>query len=164
MSALAYLDPRRFRQLLVRSVALPAALMALLAVLLFWEVRQLLKADATADRSDAVLAGAVLVRQLRIDRETGLRGFLLTGNEVFLELEAVSGCWHPWMGWGRPPRGYFTWILPSLMSRFSPPLRTTSPALVWTVQGPEPWMVTEAVWLRPNVTVVFTPLHTVGHV
>jgi CHASE3 domain sensor protein len=76
-------------------VALPAALMALLAVLLFWEVRQLLDADETADRSDAVLAGAVLVRQLLIDWETGLRGFLLTGNEVFLELEAVGGCWHP---------------------------------------------------------------------
>ena len=85
MSALAYLDPHRFRQLLLRSVGLPATLMALLAVLLFWEVRQLLDADATADRSDAVLADAVRVRQLLIDRETGLRGFLLTGNFSFLE-------------------------------------------------------------------------------
>ncbi|MFP2910652.1 sensor histidine kinase [Pyxidicoccus sp. 3LFB2] len=82
---MAYLDPHRFRQLLLRSVALPAALMALLAVLLFWEVRQLLHADATADRSDQVLAQAVRVRQLLVDRETGVRGFLLTGNPSFLE-------------------------------------------------------------------------------
>ncbi|WP_205525518.1 sensor histidine kinase [Pyxidicoccus trucidator] len=81
---MAYLDPHRFRQLLLRSVALPATLMALLAVLLFWEVRQLLLADESADRSDAVLAQATEVRQLLVDRETGVRGFLLTGDESFL--------------------------------------------------------------------------------
>jgi signal transduction histidine kinase len=91
MSVLAYLDPRRFRQLLTRSVALPAVLMTLLAGLLFWEVRQLLQADASADRSDAVLALAVQVRQLLIDRETGVRGFLLTGDEVFLEPYHAAG-------------------------------------------------------------------------
>ncbi len=84
MFGLAYLDPHRFRQLLLRSVALPATLMALLAVLLFWEVRQLLLADESADRSDAVLAQATEVRQLLVDRETGVRGFLLTGDESFL--------------------------------------------------------------------------------
>jgi signal transduction histidine kinase len=91
MSALAYLDPNRFRHLLLRSVVLPAVLGTLLAGLLFWEVRQLLRADESADRSDAVLAQAVQVRQLIIDRETGLRGFLLTGDDKFLEPYHAAG-------------------------------------------------------------------------
>lgn len=85
MLTLAHLDPRRFRRLLLRSVALPSVLAALLAALLFWEVRQLLQADELADQADAVLAEAVRVRQLLVDRETGLRGFLLTNDESFLE-------------------------------------------------------------------------------
>lgn len=88
---MAYLDPRRFRHLLLRSMALPLGLVATLAVLLFWEVRQLLDADQAADRSDAVLAQAVSVRQLLVDRETGLRGFLLTGDPVFLEPYEAAG-------------------------------------------------------------------------
>ncbi|QSQ21128.1 CHASE3 domain-containing protein [Pyxidicoccus parkwayensis] len=88
---MAYLDPNRFRHLLIRSVALPAVLGTMLAVLLFWEVRQLLQADESADRSDAVLAQAVQVRQLFIDRETGLRGFLLTGDSQFLEPYYTAG-------------------------------------------------------------------------
>jgi signal transduction histidine kinase len=82
---LARLDPRRFRHILLRSVTLPAVLLALLAGLLFWEVRQLLEADEAADQSDAVLAEAVRVRQLLIDRETGVRGYLLTNDPDFLE-------------------------------------------------------------------------------
>jgi signal transduction histidine kinase len=82
---MAYLDPRGFRRLLISSVGLPVALVVILAGLLFWEVSQLLEADQAADRSDAVLAQTVLVRQLLIDRETGLRGYLLTGDPVFLE-------------------------------------------------------------------------------
>ncbi|WP_211194364.1 sensor histidine kinase [Pyxidicoccus fallax] len=78
------LDPQRFRHILLRSVAMPAMLLTLLAGLLFWEVRQLLQADEAADRSDAVLAEATRVRQLLIDRETGLRGYLLTHDPAFL--------------------------------------------------------------------------------
>lgn len=88
---MAYLDPNRFRRLLLRSVALPAVLGTMLAGLLFWEVRQLLQADESADRSDAVLAQAVQVRQLLIDRETGLRGFLLTADNAFLEPYHAAG-------------------------------------------------------------------------
>ncbi len=89
---MAHLDPQRFRRLLLRSVGLPMTLVVMLAGLLIWEVRQLLAADQAADRSDAVLAQAVRVRQLLIDRETGLRGFLLTGDDVFLEpYQAAEG-------------------------------------------------------------------------
>ncbi|MFP2960056.1 CHASE3 domain-containing protein [Myxococcus sp. 1LA] len=78
-------DPQRYRRLLLRSMALPAALALLLAGLLFWQVRALLAADRASAESDAVLADAVRVRQLLVDRETGVRGFLLTGEPVFLE-------------------------------------------------------------------------------
>ncbi|MCP3136716.1 sensor histidine kinase [Pyxidicoccus xibeiensis] len=88
---MAQLDPRRFRRLLLRSVALPTVLVGALAVLLFWEVRQLLEANETADRSDAVLAEAIQVRQLLVDRETGLRGFLLTGDPNFLSPYHAAG-------------------------------------------------------------------------
>ncbi|MFP2932109.1 sensor histidine kinase [Pyxidicoccus sp. 3LG] len=88
---MAHLDPRRFRRLLLRSVALPAVLVGALAVLLFWEVRQLLLTDEAADRSDAVLAEAIQVRQFLVDRETGLRGFLLTGDPNFLAPYHAAG-------------------------------------------------------------------------
>ncbi|ATB44714.1 ATP-binding protein [Corallococcus macrosporus] len=77
-------DPQRYRRLLLRSMALPAALALLLAGLLFWQVSALLAANSAAASSDAVLADAVRVRQLLVDRETGVRGFLLTGEPVFL--------------------------------------------------------------------------------
>ncbi len=89
--SVSYPDSRRFRWLLVRAVAVPALLLLALAAILSWQLAALLEADEIADRSDAVLADAVRVRQLLIDRETGVRGYLLTGEHVFLEPYEAAG-------------------------------------------------------------------------
>jgi signal transduction histidine kinase len=69
----------------------PVLLLMGLAAVLSWQLAALLEADERADRSDAILADAVRVRQLLIDRETGVRGFLLTGEPVFLEPYEAAG-------------------------------------------------------------------------
>lgn len=84
-------EPRRFRRVLVRAVAAPALLLAALTLVLTAEVASLLKADRAARRSDAILADAVRVRQLLIDRETGVRGLLLTGERAFLQPYEAAG-------------------------------------------------------------------------
>lgn len=84
-------EPWRFRRVLVRAVAAPALLLAALTFVLTGEVASLLEADRAARRSDAVLADAVRVRQLLVDRETGVRGFLLTAEPAFLQPYEAAG-------------------------------------------------------------------------
>ncbi|WP_309889678.1 CHASE3 domain-containing protein [Archangium sp.] len=78
-------DPRSFRRLLLRTVLLPVMLLLVLTTVLLWEVDDLLETHETARRSQVMLTQVERVRQLFVDRETGLRGFLLTGDAVFLE-------------------------------------------------------------------------------
>lgn len=84
-------EPRRFRRLLLRSILLPLTLLLLLASVLLWEVGALLKAQERARRSQVTLTQVERVRQLLIDRETGVRGYLLTGNPLFLEPYHAAG-------------------------------------------------------------------------
>ena len=78
-------DPRRFRLLLLRAILVPLGLLLLLAAVLLWEVKDLLWTQEEARRSQVTLTQVERVRQLFIDRETGVRGYLLTGDAVFLE-------------------------------------------------------------------------------
>ncbi|QRN96892.1 CHASE3 domain-containing protein [Archangium violaceum] len=78
-------DPRRFRRLLLRAILVPVGLLLLLAALLLWEVKDLLQTQEAARHSQVTLVRVERVRQLFIDRETGVRGFLLTGDRAFLE-------------------------------------------------------------------------------
>jgi signal transduction histidine kinase len=66
-------------------VLVPIGLLSLLALALGWEIRVLLNASAEASRSARVLALLEKSRELLIDQETGLRGYLLTGERSFLE-------------------------------------------------------------------------------
>ncbi len=78
-------DPRGFRRLLLRTVLLPVVLLLGLTTVLMWEVRDLLESQERARRSQVTLTRVERVRQLFVDRETGVRGFLLTRDPVFLE-------------------------------------------------------------------------------
>lgn len=73
------------RQMLVRSVALPVVLMAVVGAALYWQVAQLVELNRWVDHSDRVIADANRVERLLVDRESGLRGFNSTNEALFLE-------------------------------------------------------------------------------
>jgi signal transduction histidine kinase len=70
---------------MLTAVIVPVLLLAVLAIILTLELRALLSAYEAADRSSTTLAELTRARLLFIDRETGLRGYLLTGDRRFLE-------------------------------------------------------------------------------
>ncbi len=88
-------SPTAFRRLLALSVALPAALLAVLTLVLLGQIRYLLSATEAVDHTDRVIAGANRLLGLLVDGETGLRGYLVTGEPDFLEpyhrMEADAG-------------------------------------------------------------------------
>ncbi|HEX8536215.1 MAG TPA: CHASE3 domain-containing protein [Cystobacter sp.] len=84
-------EPRRFRHLLLRAILLPVGLLLLLAGILLWTVGNLIQAQERARHSQESLTRLERVRQLLIDRETGVRGYLLTGEPVFLEPYQSAG-------------------------------------------------------------------------
>jgi PAS domain S-box-containing protein len=75
----------KFRVLLARAVLLPLVLAILLAAVLFWAVRSLNSAAAWVDHSDEVISQSNYLLKLIIDMETSLRGYVITGNEDFLQ-------------------------------------------------------------------------------
>ena len=81
-----------FRRLLTRAFLVPAILLSLLAVALGGGVALLVQQARLTQRSDQVLAHAARLRELLVDRETGLRGYLLSGDRSFLgPLERADG-------------------------------------------------------------------------
>ena len=77
--------PTAFRRLLTRSVVVPVALLAILALVFLGQIFYLLSAARWVDHTDQVIAGANNLLKLLVDGETGLRGYLVTGDPVFLE-------------------------------------------------------------------------------
>jgi PAS domain S-box-containing protein len=59
--------------------------MAALAGVLLWQVSSLLSAAQLVRRTDAVIAQAHRLEKLLVDMETGERGYLITGDQRFLE-------------------------------------------------------------------------------
>lgn len=80
-----YRQPHHFRRLLYSAIAVPLLLLLALALVLFLQLSSLLEAYRATAHSDATLQQAERVRQLLVDRETGLRGYLLAGAPQFLE-------------------------------------------------------------------------------
>jgi signal transduction histidine kinase len=74
-----------FSRLLARAVLVPFVLLAALALALAMGVTTLVRSARATERSDLVLAQASRLRELLVDRETALRGYLLSGNNAFLE-------------------------------------------------------------------------------
>src|SRR5271169_2626827 len=74
-----------FRRLLARAVLVPFVLLAALALALAVGVTTLVRSARLTQRSDRVLTEASRLRELLVDRETALRGYLLSGNDAFLQ-------------------------------------------------------------------------------
>lgn len=74
-----------FRRRLTLALVLPLVLMSLLAATFIWQVNNLISVMQWVDRTDQVIARAHYTEKLLVDMETGLRGYLVTGNSEFLE-------------------------------------------------------------------------------
>jgi PAS domain S-box-containing protein len=79
------MDERSFKRLLRRTVAIPVALLALLAILLTVEILSLTSAMHWVDHAEEVITDSRQLMRYMIDMETGLRGYYLTGERRFLD-------------------------------------------------------------------------------
>jgi len=78
-------EPRLYSRLLLRLLALPIAALAVLALVLGYGLERIQESASTVDRADVVIVHANRLIKLMVDEETGLRGFLLSRNPVFLQ-------------------------------------------------------------------------------
>ena len=79
------MEPRLYSRLLLRLLALPIAALTVLALILGYGLERIQESASTVDRADVVILHGNRLIKLMVDEETGLRGFLLTGNPVFLQ-------------------------------------------------------------------------------
>ncbi len=77
-------DEKSFRRLLARNVALPLGLGLVGALFFSLLISYLLNIIKWVEHTDQVLTSAAEAYKLSIDMETGMRGFVITGDESFL--------------------------------------------------------------------------------
>ncbi|MFF7708761.1 response regulator [Pseudomonas sp. NPDC007930] len=83
-------DENSFRKLLSRNIGLPLGV-GVLSVLVFGLIlNYLMSVISWVDHTDRVINNANESLRLSVDMETGMRGFLLTGDERFLDPYAVA--------------------------------------------------------------------------
>ncbi|HEX4614237.1 MAG TPA: CHASE3 domain-containing protein, partial [Urbifossiella sp.] len=87
------LTPAVFRRLITRAVAVPPLLLGVLALVFLGQIVYLLWAAARVDHTDRVIARSNGLLKLLVDGETGVRGYLLTGDPAFLEPYLVEEAW-----------------------------------------------------------------------
>ena len=76
---------RRFQKLLRRTVAIPVALLGLLAIILVVEILTLTSSLHLVDHTDQVITNARQAMRYMVDMESSARGFELTGDQKFLQ-------------------------------------------------------------------------------
>ncbi len=79
------MDERRFHQLLRRTIAIPVALLVLLAIVLVVEILSLTGSLRQVDHTDHVITNARQAMRYMSDMESSARGFELTGDARFLQ-------------------------------------------------------------------------------
>ncbi|MBK5001148.1 response regulator [Pseudomonas sp. S31] len=84
------MDQQSFRKLLSRNIGLPLGVGLLGAVAFVAVVYYLLSAMQWVEHTDRVIGNANETVKLSIDMETGMRGFLITGDERFLDPYEVA--------------------------------------------------------------------------
>ncbi|MGB9992665.1 response regulator [Massilia sp. SM-13] len=78
------LDDSSFKRILLRNITLPLAAGVVTAGVFVAVFAYLLSAMNWVEHSERVIGNAQELRKLSVDMETGMRGFLLTGDEAFL--------------------------------------------------------------------------------
>ncbi|CAM2152510.1 histidine kinase [Pararobbsia alpina] len=84
MPAQTATDQRGFRRILVRNIALPLIVGVVTVGVFVALILYLLSALNWVDHSEQVIGDANELQKLAVDQETGVRGFLITGNQSFL--------------------------------------------------------------------------------
>ena len=79
------MDERTFQRLLRRTVAIPVALLGVLAIILAVEILTLMQSLKMVDHTDHVIANARQAMRYMVDMESSARGFELTGDQKFLK-------------------------------------------------------------------------------
>lgn len=79
------IDESRFRKLLTRNISLPLGVGAISAVFFISLITYLLSVIQWVEHTDRVINNANEAVKLTVDLETGMRGFLLSGDEHFLD-------------------------------------------------------------------------------
>jgi CheY-like chemotaxis protein len=85
MSSASSVDEQRFRKLLSRNISLPLGLGLISAVFFVSLITYLLSTIQWVEHTDRVINNANEAVKLTVDLETGMRGFLLSGDEHFLD-------------------------------------------------------------------------------
>ncbi|WP_025808688.1 response regulator [Pseudomonas chlororaphis] len=83
-------DEQSFRKLLSRNIALPLGVGVLSAVVFVSLISYLLSVTQWVQHSDRVINSINQAAKLTVDLETGMRGFLITGDEHFLDPYEVA--------------------------------------------------------------------------
>jgi PAS domain S-box-containing protein len=78
-------ERKKFRKILRRAVWIPSGAALLLAAVLILELRIVTSQERWVEHTDQVIAVAQHLYRLRVDQETGLRAYLLTKDERFLQ-------------------------------------------------------------------------------
>ncbi|MFY7994224.1 MAG: sensor histidine kinase [Bacteriovoracaceae bacterium] len=82
--------PRYFRAILLQATVLPIALSLIIAVFFVQQIYKVLEENEQVRRSDLILNHSAQAFRMIVDTETGLRGFIISGNEIYLEPWIVS--------------------------------------------------------------------------
>ncbi|MPQ72260.1 CHASE3 domain-containing protein, partial [Pseudomonas sp. MWU12-2323] len=83
-------DEQSFRKLLTRNISLPLGVGVLSAVFFVSLITYLLSVIQWVQHTDRVINNLNESARLTIDLETGMRGFLITGDEHFLDPYEVA--------------------------------------------------------------------------
>ncbi len=79
------MEPRTFSRILRTSLLIPTLVIMVMAAIVGWELQQLRTALTWVDRADRVISEMRLTLRSMVDEETGLRGYLLTRRDEFLQ-------------------------------------------------------------------------------
>jgi len=90
MNPQSSIDEQRFRKMLSRNISLPLGVGVLSAVFFISLISYLLSVIQWVEHTDRVLNNTSRSLKLSIDMETGMRGFLLTGDEHYLDPYEVA--------------------------------------------------------------------------
>jgi CheY-like chemotaxis protein/CHASE3 domain sensor protein len=85
MTGTASIDQDKFRSILTRNITLPLGIGALSAALFVGLIFFLLSSLSWVEHTERVIGNANEITKLSIDMETGMRGYLITGEESFLQ-------------------------------------------------------------------------------